>query len=177
MINDDYLNRLKSIFEELNIPEEYFRTAKTPLCEEAQNLAEIGEDVFGRKQRLLKSVAVLWSQMKSAAQQDGVDIDVVSAFRSIDYQKQLIQRKLEKGIVIDEILKVNTPPGFSEHHTGRALDITTKGCEPLSEAFEKTEAFQWLIKNAARFNFSLSYPRDNPYGIIYEPWHWAASEK
>ena len=176
MINEEYLIRLKTIFEELNVPQEYFRATKIPLCEEAENLVDIGEDVFGRKQRLLKPVAELWSQMKSAAQRDGVEIDVISAFRSVDYQKQLIQRKLEKGIVIDEILKVNAPPGFSEHHTGRALDITTKDCEPLSEAFENTEAFHWLSNNAIRFGFSLSYPRDNPYGIIYEPWHWAVTE-
>ena len=177
MIKDEYINHLKTVFEDLNIPQEFFRNTKIPLCEEAQRLVDIGEDVFGRKQRLSKSAAELWLQMKSAAQQDGVDIDVVSAFRSVDYQKQLIQRKLDKGITMEEIMQVNAPPGFSEHHTGRALDITTKDCEPLSEAFENTDAFQWLSKNAVRFNFSLSYPRDNPYGIIYEPWHWAVTEK
>ena len=30
----------------------------------------------------------------------------------------------------------------------------------------------WLVANAVRFGFALSYPRDNPHGIAYEPWHW-----
>jgi len=176
MINDEYIHRLKTIFENLNIPQDFFQNTKIPLCEESQKLVGIGQDVFGREQRLSKSAAALWLQMKSAAQQDSVDIAVVSAFRSVEYQQQLIQRKLDKGITIEEIMQVNAPPGFSEHHTGRALDITTKGCEPLSESFENTDAFHWLSENALRFNFSLSYPRDNPYGIIYEPWHWAVAE-
>ena len=34
------------------------------------------------------------------------------------------------------------------------------------------EEYAWLKDNAARFRFRLSYPRDNPHGIAYEPWHW-----
>ena len=30
----------------------------------------------------------------------------------------------------------------------------------------------WLRTNAPRFGFHLSYPRNNPHGIGYEPWHW-----
>ena len=26
---------------------------------------------------------------------------------------------------------------------------------------------------AGAFGFSMTYPRDNPWGIIYEPWHWS----
>ncbi len=63
-------------------------------------------------------------------------------------------------------------PGFSEHHSGRAIDIHTKGKNILDEEFESTEEFIWLSKNAAQFEFRLSYPRSNSFGIIYEPWHW-----
>jgi LAS superfamily LD-carboxypeptidase LdcB len=45
----------------------------------------------------------------------------------------------------------------------------------LNEAFEKTQAFEWLIENATRFNFRLSYPRKNNMGIVYEPWHWLSA--
>ena len=53
------------------------------------------------------------------------------------------------------------------------LDIATRGCPPLTEAFDATEVFAWLTEHAGRSNFVLSYPRDNPFGIVYEPWHWA----
>ena len=168
-----YKTRISIIFSELNLPLSFCETTKIPLCEEANDLTHIEKDIFGREQRLLTPVAKLWSQMKAAAKEDGIQLLVVSAFRSVDYQKQLILNKINKGIGVDKILKVNTPPGYSEHHTGRALDITTSDCEPLTEAFELTEAFTWLVTHASKYQFSLTYPRDNPYGIIYEPWHWA----
>ena len=46
------------------------------------------------------------------------------------------------------------------------------GCAPAEEAFEGTGAFDWLQRHAARYGFRLSYPRGNPHGIVYEPWHW-----
>jgi D-alanyl-D-alanine carboxypeptidase len=73
---------------------------------------------------------------------------------------------------LDDILAVNTAPGFSEHHSGRALDLSTPGEAAAEESFESTSAFAWLCAHAARFGFVLSYPRDNPHGIVYEPWHW-----
>ena len=74
---------------------------------------------------------------------------------------------------IEDILRVNTAPGYSEHHTGRAVDIATPGSRPLTEEFEDTDAFRWLTARAVEFGFSMTYPRDNPWGIAYEPWHWA----
>src|SRR5690606_38685754 len=67
---------------------------------------------------------------------------------------------------------VNAAPGYSEHHGGDALDIGTTGESPAEESFEHTAAFAWLQAHAGRFGFALSYPRDNPHGITYEPWHW-----
>ena len=52
------------------------------------------------------------------------------------------------------------------------MDIATRGCPPLTDAFEHTTAFAWLTANAGRFGFDMSYARDNPYGFVYEPWHW-----
>lgn len=144
-----------------------------PLQPEASDLACVGEDVFGREQYMTNETAVAWTEMQAAAGADAIDLQLVSAFRSVDYQCGLIRKKLDRGQSIDEILKVNAAPGFSEHHTGRALDLTTPGVEPLTEAFEQTDAFAWLVVNASRFDFILSYPRDNPYGFVYEPWHWA----
>ena len=98
---------------------------------------------------------------------------IVSGYRSIDYQARLIRKKINAGQSVSEILAVNAAPGHSEHHTGRAIDIATPGSRPLTEEFEGTEAFRWLTKYAAEYGFSMTYPRDNPGGFIYEPWHWA----
>lgn len=66
------------------------------------------------------------------------------------------------------------PPGFSEHHTGYAVDIGD-GNAPhthLEETFADTAAYRWLTAYAARFGFELSFPPNNPQGVMYEPWHW-----
>ncbi len=73
---------------------------------------------------------------------------------------------------IDKILTLSAPPGYSEHHTGCAIDINTPGCVATEEEFENTDAYRWLTEHAGRFGFTLSYPRDNALGFIYEPWHW-----
>jgi len=73
---------------------------------------------------------------------------------------------------LEVIFCASAPPGYSEHHSGRALDVTTPGATPLQEEFEGTPAFAWLSKNAASFGFALSYPRGNRHGFMYEPWHW-----
>ena len=98
---------------------------------------------------------------------------IPSGYRGIEYQAGLIRKKIEAGQVIEDILKVNTAPGHSEHHTGQAVDIATPGSRPLTEEFEDTDAFRWLESRAIEFGFSMTYPRDNPWGVIYEPWHWS----
>src|SRR3546814_14809475 len=82
--------------------------------------------------------------MHDAAAIDGVELLLISAFRSIEFQAALVRDKLARGITIDEILMVNAPPGYSEHHSGRAIDIGARGIAPLAEAFEVTPAFAWL---------------------------------
>jgi D-alanyl-D-alanine carboxypeptidase len=133
-------------------------------------LAEIAED--GREWLLVPPAAAAWRTMKDAASRDGVNIFLASAFRSVERQAEIVRRKLGQGEPIEQILSVLAPPGFSEHHTGRAVDIATPGCPPVEIEFEDTEAFRWLSGNAERFGFRLSFPRDNPFGYQYEPWHW-----
>ncbi|MSU70488.1 MAG: D-alanyl-D-alanine carboxypeptidase family protein, partial [Opitutaceae bacterium] len=93
-------------------------------------------------------------------------------FRSVAFQANIIREKLAGGEPISRILKLVAAPGFSEHHTGQAIDIGSPDFPVVDERFALTAEFRWLKKNAARFGFHLSYPRRNPHGIVYEPWHW-----
>ena len=110
--------------------------------------------------------------MHDAAARDDITLQIVSAFRSVEYQLGIIKRKVERGLSMDEILRVSAVPGYSEHHSGRAFDLTTPNFAALEEEFEKSPAFAWLSTNAKLYGFTMSYPRDNPHGIAYEPWHW-----
>ncbi len=164
--------RLLRMHRELGIPESYLDQSRIPLCIEPEVLVDIGPDYFQRPQKLIPPAREAWTAMREAAEGAGVVLYLISAFRGIDYQRDLIRRHLEKGRELADILQVIAAPGFSEHHTGRAIDLSTVDCDPLVEEFENTPAFQWLDSRAGEFGFSLSYPRDNPYGISYEPWHW-----
>lgn len=156
----------------LGVPRDYARVRGLARVREPRCLEFIGYDTQQRPQWLAPRAARAWTRMREAAMVDGVELQVVSAFRSVEYQFGILQRKLARGQTIAEILRVSAAPGYSEHHSGRALDVTTPGFAALEEQFEKSPAFAWLRKNAGRFGFHLSYPRRNPYGIAYEPWHW-----
>ncbi|MBL4772767.1 MAG: D-alanyl-D-alanine carboxypeptidase family protein [Alcanivoracaceae bacterium] len=143
-----------------------------PIFAEACQLKQCENDMFNRTTYLHPAARKAWLKMQKTATKDNIDLQIISAFRSLNYQKQLIENKLAKGIPIDEILKVNTLPGYSEHHTGCAIDIGSKNSAILEENFDQSDAFNWLLENAHKFGFTLSYPKGNSTGIFYEPWHW-----
>ncbi len=157
----------------LGIPPDYGRIHQLPLQTEAGRLKSIGHDIYKRKQELLPEAADAWLAMARKTTKQGIELQPVSAFRSVGYQEGILRRKLDKGLKIKNILEASAAPGYSEHHSGRALDITTPGYAVLEEEFEHSPAFAWLCNHASEFGFSLSFPRDNPHGVVYEPWHWA----
>lgn len=145
-------------------------------CEEATALevAEIGAD--GRNHLLAPLAAEAWRCLKAAALVDGIDLCIVSAFRSINRQAEIIRRKLGTGAAVENILTVCAPPGFSEHHTGRAVDLSTPGSRALEVEFDQTAAYTWLTERAGEFGYYLSYPIGNSWGYQYEPWHWCLQD-
>jgi D-alanyl-D-alanine carboxypeptidase len=164
--------RIRAILAELGISTDLIEARGLPLCAEpdALEVAEIGDD--GREYRLTPHAAAAWRRMKQAAAAEGVVLNLISAFRSVDRQVEILREKLADGATLEEILSASAPPGYSEHHTGRAIDIATDEAAPLEIEFERTPAFAWLRRNAARFDFVLSFPEGNRYGYQYEPWHW-----
>jgi len=168
-----FRRRIRALHTALGIPADYAQRHRLPLQREARSLVSVGPDIYGREQRLLAPAARAWQSMVPAAAAAGVELQLVSAYRSVSYQEGILRRKLEQGQVIDDVLQVSAAPGFSEHHSGRAVDVTTPGFPVLEEPFEESAAFAWLGEHAARFGFSMSFPRGNPHGVAYEPWHWA----
>lgn len=160
----------------LGIPSELIKARGLRECEEATTfeVAEVGAN--GRDHLLVPLAAEAWRLLKAAAHVDGVDLFIVSAFRSIDRQAEIVRRKLETGLAVESILTVCAPPGFSEHHTGRAVDLSTPGSRALEVEFDQTVAYVWLTERAAEFDYHLSYPFGNPWGYQYEPWHWCFND-
>lgn len=164
---------LRKLWAKFGIPVDVARRAEQRLHPEARKLVSIGRAADdGKRLRLSPRAAIAWRRLQAAAAADGVVLLPLSAFRSVARQTLIIRRKLARGQDIATILKVNAVPGCSEHHTGRALDLGTPGHLELEASFARTGAFRWLVKHAGGFGFRLSYPRRNPQGINYEPWHW-----
>ena len=123
----------------------------------------------------------MWPYLKAmmdAARADGIDIGIISAWRSYDTQRILFEDKVKrlmnsgysKEAAEKEAATCIALPGTSEHHTGLAVDFNS-----TNQSFENTKTFTWLKEHAADYGFILRYPNDKmdiTGGIIYEPWHW-----
>ena len=109
-------------------------------------------------------------KLMRAAEEDNVDLVILSAYRSGDHQAALKQTYTSQyGTGADTF---SADQGYSEHQLGTAIDFTTRASGgSLTETFDTTPAFAWLQKNAAKYGFILSYPKGNTY-YEYEPWHW-----
>lgn len=107
--------------------------------------------------------------MLDEAADDDIDLKVLSAYRSFDAQTQL------KGDYTQTYGSganaFSADQGYSEHQLGTTIDLSTTQVAGPYLSFANTEAFAWLEKNAYKFGFTLSYPKDNSF-YVFEPWHW-----
>ena len=113
-------------------------------------------------------------KMREEAKKDGIYLVFLSGYRSTNLQKDIFYSlKSFRNQEAAERARVSAPPGHSEHSTGFAIDIgdATQRKTDFETEFQNTDAFKWLIKNAAKFHFKLSFNKENKY-IDYEPWHW-----
>ena len=158
--------------------------SKNPLPENYDNMIET-EVVFEswREYELDVRAADYIERMIADAKEDGIDLLVVSAYRTISYQQQnfdnSVEDRMNRGMSYDDAyadtLKEVALPGESEHNAGLALDIMCEEYQSMDDdGFENTDAFKWLDKHAAEYGFILRYPKGkyDVTGIIYEPWHY-----
>lgn len=139
------------------------------------------EKVFG-KFEMDSRAAPFMKEMIAAAKADGANLGVISALRTIEYQKTLLDTDVkayqEQGMSYDDAYKKAAEavaiPGQSEHNAGLCADILEVGNYTLTEGFDQTPEFKWLSEHAAEYGFILRYPKskESITGIIYEPWHY-----
>ena len=140
--------------------------------------------------QLTSTTADAFCAMQTAAQQDGIDVQLVSAYRSFLRQQQIFEDKYTRYTLegmtpqsaIKRILEYSTIPGTSRHHWGTDIDITDGNVTDqkrllVPKKFHNNGPFahlhQWMQANAHRFGFYLVYTNDNSRtGFAYEPWHY-----
>lgn len=144
--------------------------------------------VEGTDMQLDKRIIKSYEQMREAAQKAGHSLVLISAYRSVAYQKQVFDQRvaqfqaqgLSKKEATQETLKTSTEPHYSEHHTGLAFDVVdedwqkTNPKEILDQAYGKQPGGKWLAEHAEEYGFILRYPEDGKKitKINYEPWHF-----
>ncbi len=119
--------------------------------------------------QILEQVAPFLQNMLEAAEADGVNLRVISSFRSFE-----TQMKLKSNYTTTYGSGANAfsaDQGYSEHQLGTTLDFGTPEVPGAYMSFESTSAFAWLKEHAHKYGFILSYPKGNSY-YQYEPWHW-----
>ena len=107
-------------------------------------------------------------EMLTTAENDGVLIQVESAYRSASYQQQIFRRMLSEGREFEDIIRYVAPPGYSEHMLGTAVDFS-----PSNWRFADTDQHRWLLENAYRFGFENTYPEISESHLPWEAWHWS----
>ncbi|MBP3627057.1 MAG: M15 family metallopeptidase [Clostridia bacterium] len=166
---DENYERLILVNRENPLPENFDYT---------KNLVTIPKKYLnGNRDKMDKDAYPYAKAMVEAAWEDGVELYILSPYRSYSVQQDLFDNKVQRVIkegtlkekAEDEAATVVARPGTSEHHTGLAIDFNS-----VEEDFEDTPMFRWLQENAEDYGFILRYPKDKTdiTGIIYEPWHY-----
>jgi len=157
---------------------------------ELMGKAEI--ELYGEGINLRKEAHDAFIEMKKAAYQDGISIEIVSSFRSFDRQMAIFERKylqyteddgMEPLQAIDKIIEYSTIPGTSRHHWGTDVDIIdaskkTEGDVLVPSKFEEGGPFAdlkvWMDEHAQEYGFYLVYTDESKRrGFKYEPWHYS----
>jgi zinc D-Ala-D-Ala carboxypeptidase len=120
----------------------------------------------------LAGIAAMKAAMVRSDPELGDRLVGLSCFRSIRRQHEVFCSRVSGSIA--QRAQLSAPPGFSEHHTGLAIDFGDRkvpGCN-LETCFATTPVGKWLLENARSYGFELSFPAGNSQGVNYEPWHW-----
>lgn len=136
-----------------------------------KNLIQIDPQYVSNSQDqyILSNVLPFLYTLLSDAKKDNIDLKIKWAYRSF-WEQYNIKTKdmITYGTGANKFV---ADQGYSEHQLGTTVDFVTKEFNGNASLFYKTKAYQWLVANAYKYGFVLSYPKNNRY-YIYEPWHW-----
>lgn len=141
--------------------------------DDPQRLESVGQ-YYDRTEVLDYEAANAFKKMQADSSISGIKLSPISGFRTIADQEKLFSRQIQRQGSKEAAARLSAPAGYSEHHTGYAIDIGD-GNRPeldLKFDFEYTDAYHWLKVNARTYGFELSFPLNNAQGVSFEPWHW-----
>lgn len=129
---------------------------------------------YNDEKKLMRKVAAeALEQLFEAAKADNIYLNGVSAYRSYKRQYEIFTNNVKKQ-GLDHTMKYSATPGYSEHQTGLAIDVSAESVNNrLDESFGKSAEGKWLAEHAHEYGFIIRYPKDKVQitGYAYEPWH------
>lgn len=147
--------------------------------------------LHGKEINLVKEAHDAFIEMKRAAYSGGIDLKIVSSYRSFERQQAIFERKfisytdegMDPSEAINKIIEYSTIPGTSRHHWGTDIDVIdgyrkVSGDVLVPSKYGEGQPFadfkKWMDENSEKFGFYLVYT-DNPKrrGFKYEPWHYS----
>jgi LAS superfamily LD-carboxypeptidase LdcB len=131
-----------------------------------------GGEAAGRSESLQKDAASSFEKMRADAQSQGINLYAISGFRSTEEQTALWNDQVRKQGSEEKAARINAPPGYSEHHTGYAIDVGTSTKTDLDPSFESTNAYKWIAQNGKRYGFEQSFTGAAGQGAGEEAWHY-----
>jgi len=120
--------------------------------------------------RIIPEVLPYLRKMLEAAEDDEIELYVQSAYRSFEEQT-IIKGSYTVTYGAGTANTFSADQGYSEHQLGTAVDLITTGTGGKLAGFDTRPAYTWMLENAHKYGFVLSYPKNNGY-YIFEPWHW-----
>lgn len=113
-----------------------------------------------------------FAKLVEAAARDGVAISASSSYRSYSAQVATYNHWVTVNGSVQAADKVSARPGYSEHQTGLAVDVTSNGC--ALDCFASTVAYPWMKAHAHKYGFVERYPsgKEAVTGYNPEPWHY-----
>ncbi|MEI8327594.1 MAG: D-alanyl-D-alanine carboxypeptidase family protein [Candidatus Taylorbacteria bacterium] len=136
-------------------------------------LVAVPNDYSYSDTKVLKLQNEVWPHLKQMiddAKSSSVTMYVFSAYRSFNEQSALkSDYKITYGAGTANSFSADQ--GYSEHQLGTTIDMIAPGLGGILDNFGDTKQYTWLINNAYRYGFVISYPKNNTF-YVYEPWHW-----
>lgn len=137
------------------------KTYGTPSNYEPDNLVKV------EKTQMVKEAADKYFELKEAALNEGINLFAMTGYRSVGFQTSIYNGYLKEDTK-ENVDTYSARPGYSEHHTGLAVDLNS-----LEQAWGDTDEGRWLSDNCYKYGFIIRYPKgkENITGYMYEPWH------
>ena len=144
-----------------------------------EEIVELEESTnsLGKTYQVEKEALKHFLELREELLKEGIDIELDSTYRSVKRQQE-IWDEFEKDKGIEYTKKYVAVPGYSEHHTGLAIDVCLikdgKTIDDNDEMIAEKEIFAKIHKKLAKHGFILRYPegREADTGYGYEPWHF-----